>query len=416
MTWFAEHLRERTRVASAIERRFPYLLPLLLSDEGDAELVAARVRNLIDARAAEAQRPERLDTLPYHVVLDPSNVCNLRCPLCVQATSPDGRRRTRVSRDCVTRLLDEIDEAVIRLDLFNWGEPLLNPAFCEIVEAATSRSIFTRTSSHFSHRRGMDVDRIVASRLGHIVASIDGTTQETYVRYRVNGRLDVVLENLAQLVAARDAADADRPLIEWQFLVFRHNVGEIERARDMAAEIGVDVFSYGGARGQLVSKVLASTPEVVGRSGSLLLEGSHPLSEYDASGQKRHRQELDGCRWLWGKTALHPDGGVAPCWNGWFQRHDVGDWTGGNFRDVWNGPGLTAARRTAVSGGDPGRDTMCDRCAFHRNFVPTPDNTEEPPLTPELVRAVAAELATGGAAPAPAVVAAIWAAARLATR
>jgi MoaA/NifB/PqqE/SkfB family radical SAM enzyme len=380
MAWHTEYLRDDTRALAQIEAEYPYLTAVLSARPEDAGLVRERFNNYRQARLAERGQPLVVENLPYHVVLDPSNVCNLACPLCVQATDPHGRARRMIDIEDYARLLDQLAGCVIRLDLFNWGEPLLHPHFADLVELASARSIYTRTSSHFSHKQGVKAERLVESGLRYIVASIDGATNSTFERYRVNGNLSYVLRNLEDLVSARARAGSVYPLIEWQYLVMEHNVDEIAQARDLAKQLGVDVFRYGGARGRMSTKILTDSPTNVGQSQGLLLNPVHPLSEYDENGEKRRVQEKSRCFWLWGKVALHPDGGVSPCWSNWFQEKDYGNWLNGNLQDVWNGEAYQRARHTACHGGQAATDAalVCDTCAFNKSFVPTPDGDQEP--------------------------------------
>jgi radical SAM protein with 4Fe4S-binding SPASM domain len=380
MAWNTEYLRESTRALAQLDGEYPYLSALVSSRPADTDTALARLDNYLRARLDERQQPQTVASLPYHVVLDPSNVCNLACPLCVQATDPHGRTRTMIDLKDFARLLGQLNGHVIRLDLFNWGEPLLHPHFSEIVQMAASRSLHTRTSSHFSHKNGIEADRLVASGLRYLVVSVDGATQETYERYRVKGHLEYVLRNLKELVAARERAGSVFPLIEWQYLVMEHNEGEIEGARELASELGVDIFRYGGARGRMSTKVLTDTPTNISQSRDLLLDAAHPLSEYDESGEKRRVEEKRRCNWLWGKVALHPDGGISPCWSSWFQQNDFGNWMSGDLHEIWNGQNYRQARHSACHGGKPDAATnlVCDTCAFNRSFVPTPDGDREP--------------------------------------
>jgi radical SAM protein with 4Fe4S-binding SPASM domain len=142
----------------------------------------------------------------------------------------------------------------------------------------------------------------------------------------------------------------------------------------------VDIFRYGGARGRMSTKVLTDTPTNISQSRDLLLDAAHPLSEYDESGEKRRAEEKNRCNWLWGKVALHPDGGISPCWSSWFQQNDFGNWMSDDLHEVWNGQNYRQARHTACHGGKPDAATnlVCDTCAFNRSFVPTPDGDREP--------------------------------------
>jgi hypothetical protein len=407
MSWHTEILNRGLSAYLKAEREQPYLLSLLLHAASLAPRALDRAHNYCVARAAEVRREARVEHAPYHVVLDPSDLCNLRCPLCVHVTEPKGRRRRLLAPASARQILDSLGTLAIRLDLFNWGEPLLNPHFATIVEQASRIGLYTRTSSHFSHDPVIDWDRIVASGLRYIVASVDGVTQAVYGRYRVGGVIAAVERNLVALHAAKARAGSIWPVVEWQFLVFRHNVAELAAARERAAQLGADVFRYGGARAEMGSKAMIDSAAGVARSAPYLLEPDHPLSEYDGDGAKRRAAERAHCRWLWGKVAVHADGGISPCWNGWRASHDFG----GADDDpliLWQGDRFARARRTAEAGGKRGGALLCERCAHHRSFVPPPDDDTEPLLHGEPLRTLAAAIeAETGHRPAASVVEAV---------
>ena len=83
------------------------------------------------------------------------------------------------------------------------GEPYLHPQFFELVNAAAQRNIYTVTSTnaHFLGKR--KAEETVKSGLDRIIISIDGTTQETYSKYRIGGSLEKVLEGTKNLVEAK---------------------------------------------------------------------------------------------------------------------------------------------------------------------------------------------------------------------
>lgn len=401
MAWHTHPLDTGTRQFVEMDGRRPYLVALLLDPGKDLPRLRRRARNYWAARRAEAERRPTAGGLPYHLVVDPSNVCNLRCGLCVQATDPDGRPRRFVETERFSCLVREVADHAVRIDLFNWGEPLLHPDFASLAAAVADSGVYARTSSHMSHDHRIDWEAVVRSGLRYLVASIDGATQETYGRYRVRGQLDKALASLDALVGAKRRLGSPFPIVEWQYLVFAHNEHEVDAARDLARDMGVDVFRYGGARGRMSAKTLLPSADVVAQSRDYLLPPDTPLSEYDAAGGKLRREEGEGCHWLWGKMAMHPDGGVSPCWTGWFKDMDIGRWTEGSLAEVWNGPAYRAARQAALQGGDAAGATMCDRCAHHRNFVPPPDFDREPIPDRADADAVARLLSGMGCPPSP---------------
>src|SRR6185503_4757530 len=102
------------------------------------------------------------------------------------------------------------------------------------------------------------------------------------------GRYDVVLDNLREVLAHKKARGRATPIVEWQFVRFRHNDHETRLARRRAKEMGVDVF-------RAIRGVAPEDEDVGGR----------------ALFQPRARDAF--CGQLWHVVALNVDGGVAPC-------------------------------------------------------------------------------------------------------
>jgi len=81
--------------------------------------------------------------------------------------------------------MDEVGDYVFFLDLFNWGEPLLDPNLEELVRIASARRIVTNVSSNLSLPLSDErIESLVKSGLCQLVVSLDGTSQETYQNYR----------------------------------------------------------------------------------------------------------------------------------------------------------------------------------------------------------------------------------------
>jgi radical SAM protein with 4Fe4S-binding SPASM domain len=87
-----------------------------------------------------------------------------------------------------------------------------------------------------------EAERIVTSGISSILGSIDGTTQDSYSRYRVDGNLEMALHNLRVLREARDRLHLHKPFVGWAFYVNKFNEHQIEDARAIAKAIGVEVW------------------------------------------------------------------------------------------------------------------------------------------------------------------------------
>jgi MoaA/NifB/PqqE/SkfB family radical SAM enzyme len=136
------------------------------------------------------------------------------------------------------KVIDEIENKSFMVVLWNQGESYLNKDFLKMVKYASDNGLFTLASTNANI--DIQAEDTIKSGLDSIIISLDGTTQETYNKYRVNGNLNRVLENVRELIQTKKKLKTKNPLIRWQFLVMKHNEHEIEEIKKLAKELQVD--------------------------------------------------------------------------------------------------------------------------------------------------------------------------------
>lgn len=337
---------------------------------------------------------------PYYLSIDPSSICQLRCPTCPTGIDneraraktgtaiPYRTRRTRMHRDRFDAVLDELGEYLFLVMFYNWGEPLLNAQLPSYIRRAREYDIATEVNTNLSlELDDAFLEELLSSGLDTISASIDGFSQETYERYRSGGRLDLVKRNLERLVRTRDRLGLDTA-IEWNFLVFGFNEHEVPAARKYCEALGVRFDTrdaYIDNPDWLPSHRKDEKP--MSRSP----EWNEPVvwSPVRRDGTGDERQP---CGWHYGYSVVNAEGNVSPCCASWNEKDDFGTVTPGatSFAEVWNND-LVRGSRAAFSSRPPGDttdvETLCTRCphgagiqhlyslfdgsvfvAFHRSF------------------------------------------------
>jgi len=226
------------KLASVLESRYPR--------REYARLLALRIVNLVVARHHFHHRHSRLASRPFQLMLDPVNNCHLACPGCLHTSNrafagtydwPGGRLAVEDHR----AFLADHGPTAWGVVFYNWGEPLLHKELPALLLEAKRYLLRTFISSNFSVK--FDVESLVRSGLNFLFLSVDGATQEVYSRFRRGGNLDLVLENVRALIAAKKRLGSPVPFVFWRFLTFEHNVHEVERARQLAESLGIDQFS-----------------------------------------------------------------------------------------------------------------------------------------------------------------------------
>src|ERR1044071_3289091 len=156
---------------------------------------------------------------PVSISFEPTTSCNFRCPECPSGlrafTRPTGMLQKNFFRDTI----DQLHKELLYLVFYFQGEPYLNPDFLEMVKYASSKKIYTATSTNAHYLNDDNARRTIESGLDRLIISIDGTTQDVYQQYRRGGRLNKVLEGAKNIVKWKRELKSKTPFVIFQFLV-----------------------------------------------------------------------------------------------------------------------------------------------------------------------------------------------------
>src|ERR1700750_2498657 len=181
---------------------------------------------------------------PVSISFEPTTSCNLRCPECPSGLRAFTRPTGMLQNDFFKETIEQQSKDLLYLIFYFQGEPYLNPSFLDMVAYASSKGIYTATSTNAHYLNDRNARRTVESGLDRLIISIDGTTQEIYEQYRVGGRLDKVLEGARNVVRWKKELKSKTPFIFFQFLVVKPNEHQIEDVKKLAKEIGVDQVRF----------------------------------------------------------------------------------------------------------------------------------------------------------------------------
>ena len=199
-----------------------------------------KLRNLARVEWERFRKRDKVSGLPYIVVLDPTNVCNLKCPICPTPKGDLLHPSGRIQVEQYEEFVDRIAPHTYRLILYNWGEPFLHRQIIKMLGYADRKRISTSISSNLNILPREGAESLVLSGLDDLIVSCDGLSQETYERYRVGGELEKLVANMNAIKQAKKKLGRSNPNIEFQFLVFRHNEHEADRVLEFAKRHGAN--------------------------------------------------------------------------------------------------------------------------------------------------------------------------------
>lgn len=295
---------------------------------------------------------------PFMLMVEPTNFCNLKCPLCPSGNGDMTRARGRMDLDSYKRLIDEVGENLLLLMLWNQGEPFINRCFTDMVRYARDRGIPTLTSTNGHYIRNAEqAEAVVDSGLDEIIISLDGVDQETYQQYRVGGDIERVFTGTRLLVEARERRGVTHPVISLQFIVMKQNEGDIDRAEEIAGELLTPD-----------DKFLIKTAQVYNdQDAATFLPEDNAFSRYEqgrnGNGLRVKGQPPSGCKVLWYSSMVNWDGRVAPCCFDKDIDYSMGQAFGadGSFRAIWKDRSYMDFRRNLLR--DRSYADMCSNCS-----------------------------------------------------
>ncbi|HTY10780.1 MAG TPA: SPASM domain-containing protein [Bacteroidota bacterium] len=277
--------------------------------------------------------------MPVSVFIEPTTSCNLRCPECPSGLRSFTRPTGMLKSDLYEKMLDELAPTLSYLIFYFQGEPYLHPKFLEMVRYAHTKRIYTETSTNAHYLNDDNARRTVESGLDRLTVSIDGTTQETYEQYRVGGSLKKVIEGTTNVIAWKKKLRSKTPCVIFQFLVVKPNEHQVEDAKRLAKELGVDT-------------VLFKTAQIYDyEHGSDLIPTLDDYSRYkknDDGSYSIKNKLLNHCWKLWKGCVITWDGTVVPCCFDKDSQHALGDLSTTTFKEVWQGEGYQQFRRSIL--------------------------------------------------------------------
>ncbi|MCG3153631.1 MAG: Coenzyme PQQ synthesis protein E [bacterium] len=262
--------------------------------------------------------------VPPVLTIEPTNICNLHCPLCVTGNGTMERPNGRMDFSTYTRLIDELSDRALYVVFFNQGEPFIHRRFTELVAYAHHRGLYTTTSTNAHYFDPATAEATVRSGLDTLVISVDGATQETYSRYRVGGSLAKVLQGIRNLVAAKQRLRSKTPYLFMQFLLMQHNEHELPAMAQLARELGVDRFLKKNIQVETLEEARAWLPSEERYRRYHLTESDFAVK----SGR-------GVCPRPWLTTMVNWDGTVVPCCFDKNGHHTTGDLRTAGFAEVW---------------------------------------------------------------------------------
>lgn len=256
------------------------------------------------------------------LMIEPTNICNLRCPICVTGSGRDDRPKGAMAFRQFKQIIDTVKDFLNLIYLWGFGEPFLAPDIMKMIDYAgeNNLSILIHTNGNVLNKRVLN--QFKKNYKVNISFSIDGVTQKVYSYYRKGGVLKKAIDNLKYLVNLKRKYDLFNLQIIWQFLITKGNKHEISQVYKLAKNIGVDRL----------------------RLKTISINKKHPCyNDFMPKNTKYHRIKsravnFENCYFINpGMPNILWNGDVIPCCDDYFRQYLMGNAFKENLLDIWNG-------------------------------------------------------------------------------
>jgi len=269
---------------------------------------------------AYRKRSEVVSPLPIRLWIETSLCCNLRCPMCPNKDLP-ASAKTIMKLELFKKVVDEARSFANDVYLHHRGEPLVNPAFMDMVAYARATGLKVRFHTNGSLLDPEKANRLLDASPNLVSFSVDGFDKETYEAVRVGATFEKTVANIRYFAEQRRARRLSLPYIVVEKIRFK-NPSRPENPEKTAA-LRAEFLRAG------VDEVIEKD-EYIWAGDRVAAPGPRTCS---------------CCTFPWYAMVICADGTVTPCPQDFHAKMVMGDANRQSLADIWNGPAYRDLRR-----------------------------------------------------------------------
>ena len=247
---------------------------------------------------------------PEQIVIEPTNVCDLKCPLCPVGSGAMKRKRGFMPLENFKKILDEIAPCAYNLVLTSYGEPFLNKEIIKMIAYAKKKKLIVSVVTNGQQIDADAISGMIDARLDRLVISLDGICQASYEKYRIGGDLSKVIEAIKAIVERKRESESAFPLIVIQCLITKYNEDEIGQVKDMAKRLSANVLIFKKACNinsfpKDIRQMQGYLPENIAYRAYRVKDG---VVSWNSD-----KKNINFCGMAWNYPAIAWDGSLFPC-------------------------------------------------------------------------------------------------------
>jgi radical SAM protein with 4Fe4S-binding SPASM domain len=294
---------------------------------------------------------------PFIVFVDPASSCNFKCTFCPTGhrdmIAETGRFQGVMKLDVFQKVVDDLgafDQPIKVLRLYKDGEPFLNKRLAEMVAYArkSGHVDYIDTTTNGTLLTPERVGPILDAGIDKINISVDGMTEETYLRftgfkfnfakfvenvkwiYANKGNCEIVVKIPSELITEAQRQQFFDTFGDHCDRIFVENFAPCWPEFDIEAHTGVKI--------------------------------SKGIYQQDIG-------ETDTCPYIFYGYSVNADGLVSSCFLDWGRKLVIGDVRTQSMKEIWNSTAMNALRLQHLEGRRR-QNGVCGNCGQLSHCLP----------------------------------------------
>lgn len=178
---------------------------------------------------------------PKIIIIDATNSCNLRCPVCPVTFAMKRKRgmmKPHVFRKIIDDFKDQREKPAIYFSFS--GEPTLHKDLPDFIAYAHENGHDTYLSTNATRLTPEMSERLIRSGLGRVNLCMDGFSKEAQETYRVNSDFDNVKASIEEFLRIKKDLGMKSPITVLQTLLTSYSEPQMDEMEAWAREAGFD--------------------------------------------------------------------------------------------------------------------------------------------------------------------------------
>lgn len=276
---------------------------------------------------------EECPVLPFHVHIEPTNACNLRCIHCIHNPVNGQQIMTRkygmMEFDLYKRLIDEIVEFCTSITLDVQGEPLLHKEILDFVSYAKRKGLYVSLLTNATRLTEETTNMLIELELDRIVFSFDTVNENIYEEVRVRSKFRPTLKNILYFLK-KNFENGMKTFICMSMILEKATLGEKENYEKYFRRLPIGTIFFSN---------------LLNMSGYSITSGEIDMEKLRAS---IPRVEWPVCRVPWEDLTVNWDGSVVSCPLDFDARYIVGWIQEKPIKEIWNDKPIKEFRKSLL--------------------------------------------------------------------